>query len=46
MHPMAEESFQKKNGMTEKPNLKNCHGIHAAAVETYPLVAFCSLPHG
>lgn len=37
---------KKKNSMTEKPNLKNCHEIHAAAVETYLLVAFCSLPHG
>lgn len=45
MHPMAEKSLKKKR-MTEKPNLKNCHGIHAAAVETYLLVAFCSLPCG
>ena len=29
-----------------KQLLKNCHGIHAAAVETYLLVAFCSLPCG
>lgn len=31
---MAEKSLKKKNRMTEKPNLKNCLGIHTAAEET------------
>ena len=44
MHPMAEKSLKKR--MTGKPNLKNCHGTHTAAVETYLLIAFCSLPCG
>lgn len=32
--PYGRKVIKKKNRMTEKPNLKNCHGIHTAAEET------------